>query len=72
LHFSVQAAAGSGIENESHQAALLAFFFPLVSDATVAFMFALEVPLNAAQRLICPCRMRSRPSALILRRFLVF
>jgi hypothetical protein len=36
------------------------------------FLFALDAPLNAAQHLICACRMRSRASALILRRFLAF
>jgi hypothetical protein len=51
-HFSVQAAAGSGIENVSHQAAFAAFFFAFGSGATVAFRFALEASFNAAQRLI--------------------
>jgi hypothetical protein len=71
LHFSVQAAAGSGIENVSNQAAFAAFFFALGSGATVAFIFALNA-FNAVHRLICACRMRSHPSALILRRFLAF
>jgi hypothetical protein len=31
-----------------------------------------EVAFNAAHRLICACQMRSRPPALILRRFLAF
>jgi hypothetical protein len=44
----------------------------LDSGETVAFMFAFESPFNAAHRLICACRTRSRPSALILRRFLAF
>jgi hypothetical protein len=56
---------------ETNQAALGAFFFALFNGATVAFMFALEA-VNAAQRLICACRMRSRASTLILRRFLAF
>jgi len=56
---------------EANQAAFAVFFFALGSGATVAFMFAL-VAFNAAQRLICACRMRSRASALILRRLLVF
>jgi len=57
---------------EANQAALVAiFFFALGIGVTVAFMFALEA-FNAAHRLICACRMRSRASALILRRFLVF
>jgi len=56
---------------EANQAAFAAFVFVLGSGATVAFMFAL-VAFNAAQRLICACRMRSRASALILRRLLVF
>ena len=55
-----------------NQAAFAVFFFAFGSGATVAFMFALEAPFNAAHRLICACRMRSRPSALILRRFLIF
>jgi hypothetical protein len=57
---------------EADQAAFATLFFAFGSGATVAFEFALEAPFNAARRLICACRMRSRPSALILRRFLVF
>jgi hypothetical protein len=72
LHFSVQAAAGSGIENVSHKAAFAAFFFALGIGATVAFMFVFKTPFCTAHRLICTCRMRSLASALILRRFLVF
>ena len=60
------------IRNEANQAAFPAFFFAFGSGATVAFMFALEVPFNAAHRLICACRMCSRPSSLTLRRFLAF
>jgi hypothetical protein len=48
-----------------------AFFFPLGSGATLAFRFDLGA-FNAAHRLICACRMRPRPSALILRRILAF
>jgi hypothetical protein len=72
LHFSVQAAAGSGIENVAHQAAFAACFFALGSCATVSFMFALDALFKVAHRLICACRMRSRPSALILLRYLAF
>jgi hypothetical protein len=56
----------------AHQAAFAAFFFPLGSCATVSFLFALDAPFKAAHRLICACRMRSRPSALILLRYLAF
>jgi hypothetical protein len=72
LHFSLQAAAGSGIENVAHQAAFAVFLFALGSCPNVSFMFALDALFEAAHRLICACRMRSRPSALILRRFLAF
>ena len=72
LHFPVQAAAGSGIENVAHQAAFAVFFFALGSRATVSFMFAMDALIKAAHRLICACRMRCRPSALMLRRFLAF
>jgi hypothetical protein len=41
---------------EANQAAFAAFFFAFGSGAIVAFMFALEAPFNAAQRLICACR----------------
>ena len=53
LHFYVQTAAGSGIEDLSHQAAFAAFFFAFGSGAIVAFKFALEASFTAAQRLIC-------------------
>jgi hypothetical protein len=57
---------------EANQAAFAASFFAFGGGATVAFRFALETPLKAAQHLICACRTRSRPSALILPRLLVF
>jgi hypothetical protein len=57
---------------ERNQAAFAVFVFAFGSAATVAFIFALEVPFNASHRLICAWRIRSRASALILRRFLAF
>lgn len=59
----------------SYQAAdFAAFFFALGSGATAAFRFAFGIAafFAAAQRLICACRMRSRASALSIRRFLTF
>jgi hypothetical protein len=55
---------------KANQAAFAGFFLALGNSVTVVFMFALEA-FNAPHRLICACRMRSRPSALILQRFLV-
>jgi hypothetical protein len=57
---------------ERNQAAYAAYFIALGSCPTVSFMFALDALLKAARRLICACRMRPRPSALILLRFLAF
>jgi hypothetical protein len=57
---------------ERNQTVLAVYLLTFGSRATVAFIFALEAPFNVAHRLICACRMRSRPSALILWRFLDF
>jgi hypothetical protein len=54
-----------------NQADFAVFFLTFGRGATAAFMFVLDV-FNAAHRLICACRIRSRTSALILRRFLAF
>jgi len=56
---------------ERNQAAFAVFFLAFGRGATVVFMFALDV-FNAAHRLFSACRIRSRASALIVRRFLVF
>jgi len=53
----------------SHQAAFAAFFFTLRQWRNGSVHIRCEC-VNAAQRLICACRMRSRASALILWRFL--
>jgi hypothetical protein len=65
---------GCGIDcipRKSQSSSLCRLLLRLGSGATVVFMLALDA-FNAAHRLICACQMRSRPSALILRRFLAF